>query len=264
MQGLLLLIGLSITAGQADVKDVVSAYWNALAQKDRASALKLVHPDDWNNFLSNQPGPLSSWKIEKVDFESEGRARVTVSGEVAGMDGRYGIPASIIQIWELVDSDWRLRIPVSARFDEVLLKNLKGRSQSSPSSKELIVSAKTLRFHALNPSQPALLSIWNGTQEPASVMGFEIDEALFRAEEVPDTIEPNTKSQITLRYIGEAKERNLTSRAILVLKHADQEKQFEIPIVYNYFDKVAAWVLEQQGTRSGQGKQPQAAKPPRH
>jgi len=256
MSVFLLLFSLTLTAGEADLTPTVTAYWDALTAKDNAAALRLVHPDDWNNFLGNQPTSLTDWKIEKLDFASEGSARVTVSGKVMAMTGKNEMPASVMQLWEIVDSEWRLRMPPSEEFDEALFKNVRGRTQSVPPPKELIVSTKMLRFYALNPSQPALVNIWNGTQGPVEVVRLEIDDSLFRVEDAVESIPSETQSRIKLRYIGEDEEKNLEGSATLVLKHADEIKEFKIPIVYNYFDKVAAWVLEQQRAKSS-GKKPE-------
>ena len=98
MRVFLLLLSLTLAAGESDLTTVVTSYWEALAKQDKASALRLVHPDDWNNFLSNQPTPLTDWKIEKLDFESDERARVTVSGKVLAMTGKHEMPASIVQL----------------------------------------------------------------------------------------------------------------------------------------------------------------------
>jgi hypothetical protein len=84
---------------------------------------------------------------------------------------------------------------------------------------------------------------------------LEFDESRFKAENTPKSFPPGKRSRINLRYIGDDTEKNLKSRLTLVLKHADEIKEFEIPIVYNYFDKIAAWILEQQRARSG--KQPE-------
>ncbi|HUV13539.1 MAG TPA: hypothetical protein VMY18_07835 [Acidobacteriota bacterium] len=256
MRIFLLLFSLTLTAGESDLANVVTAYWDALAGKDNAAALRLVHPDDWNNFLSNQPTPLTDWKIEKLDFASEESARVTVSGKALAVTGKHEMPASIVQLWEIVDSAWRLRMPPSEGFNEALMKSVRGQTQSAPPPKELTVSTKTLRFYAINPSQPALVPIWNGTQGPVEVVRLEFDDSLFRVEDAPENIPPETESRIRLRYVGEDEEKNLKSSATLVLKHGDEIKEFEIPIVYNYFDKVAAWVLEQQRAKSS-GKKPE-------
>ncbi len=173
------------------------------------------------------------------------------------MTGKHEMPASIVQLWEIVDSAWRLRMAPSERFDEALVRSVRGRTRSAPPPDELLVLSKSLRFYALNPSQPALLQIWNGTDSPAELVRLDFDDSLFRVEDAPESIPPETKSRIRLRYIGGDEEKNLESSATLVLKHAGKIKEFEIPIVYNYFDKIAAWVLEQQRAKSSGGKKPE-------
>jgi hypothetical protein len=252
----LLILSLTIIPGEQDLKTVVTAYWDAIEEKDNASALRLVHPDDWNNFLNNQPTPLVDWKIDKLEFESEDRAQVTVMGNVLALTGKYEMPAHRVQLWEIVDSKWRLRVPPSEGFDQALMEGVRSRTESAPLPEKLTVSTKRILFYALNPSQPALITIWNGAQNAVEVVRLEIDEALFRAENVPASIPRETESRIRLRYIGEDETKNLQSSAILVLKQADEIRRFEIPIVYNYFDKVAAWVLEQQRAKSS-GKKPE-------
>jgi hypothetical protein len=252
----LLLLSLSSIPGEQDLRTVVAAYWDALEEKDNASALRLVHPDDWNNFLNNQPTPLVDWKIEKLEFEPEDRAQVIVMGNVMALTGKYEMPVHKVQLWEIVDSEWRLRVPPSEGFDQALMKGVRSRTESTPPPKELTVSTKRILFYALNPSQPALVTIWNGTQNAVEVVQLEIDDALFRVEDTPENIPPETRSRIRLRYIGEDEAKNLKSSATLILKQAEEIKRFEIPIIYNYFDKVAAWVFEQQRSKSS-GKKPE-------
>lgn len=253
---LMMLLSLTLATVESDLTTLATAYWDALARQDRASALKLVHQDDWNNFLKKQPKPLADWKIDEVSFETKERARVTVSGNVMALTGKREMPVKVVQLWEIVDSEWRLRMPASERFDEAFLKSVRGRNPSAPPPKELTVSTKRILFYALSPSQPAMISIWNGTLDPAEVVRLEIDDALFRVEEAPERIPPETSLRIKLHYIGEDETKNLQSSATLFLKHAEEIKEFEIPIVYNYFDKIAAWVLEQQRAKSS-GKKPE-------
>jgi hypothetical protein len=177
-------------------------------------------------------------------------------GNVMALTGKYEMPVHKVQLWEIVDSEWRLRVPPSEGFDRALMKGVQSRTGSAPAPKKLTVSTKRILFYALNPSQPALVKIWNGTQNAVEVVRLEIDEALFRAEGIPAGIPPETESRIRLRYIGEDEAKNLQSSATLVLNQADEIKRFEIPIIYNYFDKVAAWVLEQQRAKSS-GKKPE-------
>ena len=76
----ILLLFLSCASFSEDeLEKSVRLFWDALANRDKASALQQVHPEDLNNFLYRSEGLLNSWELVGIEHTSETEADVVVT-----------------------------------------------------------------------------------------------------------------------------------------------------------------------------------------
>jgi hypothetical protein len=92
------------------------------------------------------------------------------------------------------------------------------------------------------------------------------DETRFELVQRPSRIEAGHAADLMLHYKGTENDKNLQSQMSLVLKHGNQEKLFQVPIIYNYLSEGARGLFgltEEQARNLKRGdKVAPAIKPP--
>jgi hypothetical protein len=231
-----------------------------LKKNDKASALKLVHPDDLNNFINRREQPVVSWRVVETKFISEDDAMVTVQFEQ--LVSRSTVPVPKRQQWQKTDQGWKIRIGSS---QEAYQKTREAFIQTNKLllPKELSVYPGQLKIYAMAKPKIGSLAVRNGLQKPAKLLSFELDTSTFEILSLPDMIQPGEIERIRVKYLGKAQEENLESEATLRLEQDGEMKTFQVPIIYNYTDDVTRWLSEKAGKESEQlRKQSTSPKPP--
>lgn len=227
-------------AEESALRQAVAVYWDSLRIRDKATALRYVHPDDINDFINRREAAIGGWSLQSLQSIEPGRIRVTVKLDQKlpnGIESRV----SFSEDWLKTDQGWRVRVTT--------LEDLRSRQAESSKARARIPSSldvfpKTLRFYALANKQPGVVVIRNGLELSIDVVSLEVDEEKFKVGEMPAEVAAGTVRRIPVRYIGDEKEPNLKSSATLKLRRNGDPVIFEIPILYNYADRVTQWLQQ--------------------
>ena len=131
----------------------------------------------------------------------------------------------------------------------------------------LEVFPKALKFYLIAPLQPGVITIRNGLDQVIHYVGLDFDQTRFQPGRIIDDVAPRSTARISLQYVGSDEGVNLEDEVTLHLKEGDQDRDFVIPVIYNYSDPVTRWVssrTRQQLEKTEKGKpEPPQEKPPR-
>jgi hypothetical protein len=245
-----LLLSFVATPAQ-ELESAVQDYWNALLAQDKAAALKFVHPDDLNAFISRREARFESWKLIQTEFESESRAIVRIQLRRILPNGVVG-PVKGSETWVKTEAGWRIRVTPSGEE----YRRLFAASQTTdPNPKteqlpaRLEIYPETVHFYALFPRQPRLLHVRNGLGTPVENLELQIDPGRFEILNCPDQIEAGSVGTIKLRYLGTEEGENLKTQALLRFQQNGETGEFTIPIVYNYMDEISRWMMKKQNRK---------------
>lgn len=250
----------STASSSENLQKSVSQFCELLKTNDKASALKLVHPDDLNNFINRREQPVVSWKVVETKFVSEDNATVTVQFEQLVSRSRVPVPKQ--QQWQKTDQGWKIRIGSSQEaYEKTREAFIQTNKRLLP--KELSVYPEQLKIYEMAKPKIGSVAVRNGLQKPAKLVSFELDTSEFEILSLPDIIQPGEIGRIRVKYLGEAQEENLESEATLHLEQDGELKTFQVPIIYNYADDVTRWLSEKAGKEREQlRKQTTSPKPP--
>ena len=245
---LLVLVSLSIQADPV-LEQTVRDFWAALEARDKAQAMQFVHPDDLNDFLNRNEPRFEKWKLEAIEPTSETEATVTVKVS-RRIPGGSLLPVRAREVWQQLDSGWKVRIQSWKDYQNQLRQHLYRPSKLPP---RLDVFPKILKFY-FHADQPGVIVIRNGLNSPLQVVGLRLDEQKFEVSLGLTEVAAQSVGRIALHYLGSEKQPNLESQVRLKLKVGDEVREFQIPVLYNYTDPILEWLKRQ--------KQPQPTKPP--
>lgn len=236
-----------ISAGaERQLRDAVSAFWQANEVRDKVTSMKYVHPDDLNIFLNKNAAVIRKWEIDTISMNpgcSEAEVKIRYS-----METYPGIAFNLVknENWQLVNDEWKVRVPdPSIAMKNALLGNPEAQAAGSQ-EKILRIKPESLKFYKTNTSQPAFIWIENGLDIPASLTLLEVNKDLIEVAEKPEILNPGEKARIKLLYIGSEKEKeNLLTQVVLEIKSGEDTIKRTIPAVYNYMNSAMKWLQKQ-------------------
>ena len=236
-----------LSAGTEDqLKESVTAFWQAAQARDRVTSMKYVYPDDLNNFLNKNAAVIKTWEIDTISMNTgstEAQVRIKYS-----METYPGIAFNLAktETWQLVNNEWKIRVPdPSLAMKEAMLGHPAAQTMRSE-EKILRIKPDSIKFYKANPSQPAFIWIENSLDIPARLTLIEVDKDLIEIAEKPELVNPGEKARIRLQYIGKEKEKeNLPTQVVLEIQYGENTIQRTIPAVYNYMNAAMKWLQKQ-------------------
>lgn len=233
----LLAVAWSVGQAPSGLEQAVRDYWTALSAGDKAAAMRFVHPDDLNKFLNRHEPPIRSWKLSEMETLSEREVAVTVTiSRLFPTGSVLSVPAR--EVWQWVDSGWRVRIQSLEDYQRRLDQFLKSRSEL-PHKLDVLPRQIKILAHS---DQPGVIVIRNGLQTAVQVEGLGLDRQRFEVSKWVEAVQARTVGRIAIRYIGEEAQSDLHGSLVLRLRVGGERRRFEIPVLYNYVDPILDWL----------------------
>lgn len=236
-----LLLTLNLSAGtdpEADLRASVSAYWDALRKRDLYEALQYVESDSRSRFIERKWDRIRNWELERIEFFGEWQAQVFLSVERYIHVNLDLHRVSHSEVWVFEEGRWRVRIPhiTSAGINRILTgTNRVRRPRDLPETIQIVPRRIEMSF--LNPVQMGSVLIRNGLGTAVRVAGVEFDADRFELTRQVETVEPGQEGRLTLRYLGDEEEKDLTSTLRFQLHYGEEAVPVEIPVVYNHVNR---------------------------
>ncbi len=237
-----------VAAGTEDqLKESVTAFWQATQARDRVTSMKYVYPDDLNNFLNKNAAVIKSWEIDTISMNADStEAQVKMK---YSMETYPGIAFNLAktETWQLFNNEWKIRVhDPSVAMKEALLGNHAPRGGKVSQEKILKIMPDRIKFYKANPNQPAFIRIENYLDIPATLELIEVDQDLIEIAEKPSIVNPGEKARIKLQYIGKEKEKeNLSTQVVLEIKSGENITRRTLSVVYNYMNAAMKWLQKQ-------------------
>jgi len=236
-----------LSAGTEDqLKESVTAFWQATQARDRVTSMKYVYPDDLNNFLNKNAAVIKNWEIDTITMNTDStEAQVKIKYSMETLPG-IAFNLAKTETWQLVNNEWKIRVPdPSLAMKEAMFGHPTAQTKGSQ-EKILKISPDSIKFFKANPSQPAFIWIENSLDIPARLTLIEVDKDLIDIAEKPELVNPGEKARIRLQYIGTEKEKeNLSTQVVLKIQYGENTIQRTIPAVYNYMNAAMKWLHKQ-------------------
>ncbi len=213
----------------------VGLYWDALVERDKATALEFVEPASRNNFILRRESIMQEWTLQSIEMKSESRARVTVlvDREINGIV--FG-KAGFSEDWILQGPQWMVSVP---KVDQTeVFKQLTRNAENSdpePLSGEVRVVPPDLKIWFLSPRQDGMVRVRNERQAVLSVTSIEYDASLFRLVAAPEVLQSGEQAELRIEYLGDEIKKNLPGKLVLNLDYGGQPEAIEIEVLYNFF-----------------------------
>lgn len=234
---ILLLLSLQIPE-EAQLRQRVEAFWQALARRDTVSALEYVKPESRNTFLNRNRLPFTDWEL--VEIKPRGDSEVSVTIRVRKMPA--GVPGNFEVVtgnnWVFDGTQWM------ALFREPNVEDYRSLFSSSKSAAEpsegallpprLQILPDVVKFAFLSHTRISTLVIRNGFSQPVRLLQVEVDRQRFEIVEKPDQISSGDSAHLKLKYTGEENEKELKSEVILHFEQEGETIVIKRPILYNH------------------------------
>ncbi len=239
MAAVWIILPLLLTQSEIRLESRVSAYWEALAKRDKASALEFVEPESRNAFIERREPVIQSWKLAGVQRNSESEALVTVElmRSIPGVPGFHQL--RVVETWALGEGGWRVRVRGTTRQGALGQFQDRAHASRKPAAGELRILPESLRINFLSRSQTGGVRLANGLAQPVEVERVEFDPALFKLKASPTRVEPSTFGAFVLEYVGSDISKDRHSRLRIVTRVGGEERVFEVPVLYNYLSPAA-------------------------
>lgn len=234
----------STVSAPEGLTQAVTAYWEALAKRDKVTAMRFVYPDDVNNFLNQQYAVMKNPQCIRVELLDETKAKVVVSFDRVILSTYLKTQAT--ETWVKTDKGWKVRIDKPTSVAERIFRETE-KMPRRPLPARLDVLPKRLPFYAISPQQSAPLSIRNGLDLPAEIVGLEYDESMLTVVKSVKTVPPHSTDRIMFRYTGpKLTEENVEGKIVLRIRQGKDTHSFEVPVVYNYMNDLERWFSRQR------------------
>jgi hypothetical protein len=240
---LLVLLLLPPLEAADDIEKSVVAYWEHLSRRDKISALEYVHPDSRNAFVNRKDAPFRSWRLEKIEPAGEGEAVVTVSIERLVPESMTYASMRFRETWVSDGQSWKVKldVPSGPPLAAALEASRKSQAPIEPGVLKVLPASITIPFLAQN--QEGSVIIRNGLPDRVEVLRLEYDDERFEADNVPDSVAPESTARVKIRYKGGEISKNLKSELVLLLGYAGREQTYTIPVTYNHLSSAARLLL---------------------
>ncbi len=219
---------------ESELKSTVSAYWDLMAKGEKAAALKFVLPSCQNDFVNRVEPKIRTWSL--ISVEPAGEKEVVVTVQLEALFKETALTGGFQKVqkretWVRDKNSWKLKV---AKPSIDAIRPIFSNTAEPQLPNALYVNPTVIKIQFLNESQVGRIDIQNGMPQPAELVSIKLDETRFELLKRPSRIEPGKTAELTLRYKGDENDKNLQSHLTLVLKQQDQEKVFQVPILYNY------------------------------
>ncbi len=216
-----------------DLESRIAAYWDRLAQQDKASALEFVTPETRNHFINRRESSIVGWRLVKTEQVSPDEAvvEVQVDREIPGTQGVF--PIEVVERWVRRDQ-WQ--VVIRAPQPPKISGPISFTAGPQPVAGQLAHQPEVIRVPFFNPRRLGIVFLANGLEADLRVSGVEYDRERFRIAESPEIVPAGESRKLVLEYTGDEIPKNLKSR-IQVKLQDDQglEQTLDIGVVYNYF-----------------------------
>jgi len=229
---------------ERELKNTVSAYWNLMGKGEKAAALKFVLESSQNDFINRDEPKIRAWRYVSANSINPQEAEVTVEIEAIFKGAPISAGFQTIQrreTWVWNKKAWKLRVEKPSVA--AIAPFFTGEKAKEPLPSVLQISPSILRIQFFSKVQDGRIRILNGTEAAADLVSAKVDEGRFDIVKRPDHVQPGQSGELVLHYKGTENDKNLESQITVVLKQGDQEKLFQIPIVYNYLSDGARGLL---------------------
>ncbi len=219
---------------ESELKNAVSAYWNLMAKGEKAAAMKFVLPSCQNDFVNRSEPKIRTWQLVSTEPVSDTEAVVTVRMEALYKQAAVSAGFQTVEkreTWVRDKNSWKLKVTKSSIAE---VAPLFANTTRNELPKVLNITPTVLKIQFLNQAQVGHVTIQNGMPQPAELVSVKFDETRFELVERPTKIGAGDKANLALRYKGNENDKNLNSQVTLVLKQENQEKLYQVPILYNY------------------------------
>lgn len=237
----LLLIQMPTPENGEELEQTVHQYWQALLSRDKASALKFVHPEDQNNFIYRKDMGVRAWEMTGVEPLSETEAKVTVQLDRTVGGNSFSVPFT--EVWQKTESGWKVRV---GSLKDAYQRATSAFTSASPKIPPGFTwSPAELRIYQMAKPKRGNMVLRNGTGEPILIQSLEVDSTLFEIVSLPSRIEPHDTARLIVAYLGSDLTENQESLAKLRILQEGESREISIPVIYNYADDVTRWLSRQ-------------------
>ncbi len=239
---ILLLLAASLPQ-QAELEKRIGSYWDLLLAQDKNAALQYVEPESRNRFIQRRTPYFRSWEPMGIEEQSETKAlvRVRIDRLMEASRSFYKMPVK--EVWVLGDEGWHLQLPQLT--SKALGELYSGRKEEKPAKKltgELRLLPQSLKIHFLNQTNRGSVFLFNGLSVPVQVTRIEYDKEKFILEEKVGEVASGEKAKISIRYLGDEEDKDLTSELRVFVEGGSEEgggEMFDVPVLYNHLSPAA-------------------------
>ncbi len=249
---LLLLLGASLPQQeeleaplpqQEELEKRISSYWDLLLARDKHGTLQYVESESRNRFIQRREPYFRSWEPIAIEKRSQTEALVTVRIDrlLEAAKTYYKIPVK--EIWVLGDEGWQLRVPDLSSKD--LARLYSNKEEEKPAKKltgELRVLPEPIKINFFNQANLGSIFVFNGLSVPVRVTRVEVDEEKFQLKSKVDQVASGERGKITIRYLGDEEDKELTSEIRVFVERISEEageEVFAVPVLYNHLSPAA-------------------------
>ena len=239
---LLLLLGAPLPQ-QAELEKRIYSYWDLLLALDKHATLQYVESKSRNRFIRRREPYFRSWEPIAIEKRSGTEALVTVRIDRLMEASQSFYKTPVKEIWVLGDEGWQVRVPKLSSKD--LARIYSRRKEEKPTKKltgELRVFPQPIKIHFLNQANLGSIFVSNGLSVPVRVSRVEFDEEKFQLEEKVNEVASGDRGKIIIRYLGDEKDKDLTSEIRVFVERTSKEvgeEVFAVPVLYNYLSPAA-------------------------
>ena len=221
----------------------IYSYWDLLLALDKHSTLQYVESESRNRFIRRREPYFRSWEPIAIETRSETEALVTVRIDRLMEASKSYYKTPVKEIWALGDEGWQVRVPELSSKDLGRLYSSKKEEKSAKKlTGELRLLPQPLKIHFLNQANLGSLFVFNGLSVPVRVTRVEFDEEKFQLEKRVDEVASGERGKITIRYLGDEEDKDLTSEIRVFVEGASEEageEVFTVPVLYNFLSPAA-------------------------
>jgi len=224
---------------EGQLRERVEKYWQAMEKRDKYAALEFVLPESRNAFIQRREFVFRNWQLEEIQAVQDGaKAQILVSVERLMEQSGTFYPTPIRQTWVYQDDHWYLSVPkVGSKGVHELLYGL-NRKQSRVIEGEIRVLPDVVKMSFLNPVQRGAIVIQNGLEQPLRLISLKVDNQQIQVEGLPEQVAAKSEAKVYLRYLGDEEEKDLRSRARLVLEDEEgTQHEYSVQILYNHISE---------------------------
>ena len=223
---------------QKELEKRIYSYWDLLLARDKHATLQYVESESRNRFIQRREPYFRSWEPIAIEKRSETEALVTVRIDRLMEASRTYYKTPVKEIWVLGGEGWQVRMPELSSKDLARLYSQK--EEEKPAKKltgELRILPRPIKINFFNPANLGSIFVFNGLSVPVRVTRVEVDEEKFQLKQKVDEVASGERGKITIRYLGDEEDKDLTSEIRVFVERVSEEageEVFAVPVLYNH------------------------------